>query len=110
MFFRCKDLLDFKYHIIKFHICHHTIFRPINLPLTPIYDENAFEGKSLTLSGWGSSVGEQQNERTKDFKLVTINVNSRKYCEENIFGAEGLKEQFDKQMPRGMFLILQIDF
>ena len=83
--------------------------RPISMPLQPIDDENAFEGQSVTLSGWGLDVGEQQYSQKKNFKLVTIAVNSREYCEEDIFGKEALKEagiplfKLQRQLPRGIF-------
>ena len=81
--------------------------RPINMPLQPIDDENAFAEDSVTLSGWGLKVGEQQYKPRKNFKLVTIEVNSREYCEDDIFGKEALKAagispfKLRKQLPRG---------
>ena len=86
--------------------------RPINLPMKPIDDENAFEGDSVTLSGWGLEVGEQQYKPRKNFKLVTIAVNSKEYCEEEIFGEEALEAagistfKLKRQLPRGMFVCL----
>ena len=83
--------------------------RPVSLPLLPIDDENAFEDESVTLSGWGLEVGEQQYKPRVNFKLVTIAVNSKEYCEEEIFGEEALKEagispfKLKRQLPRGMF-------
>ena len=84
--------------------------RPINLPMQPIDDENALEGESVTLSGWGLEVGEQQYKPRTNFKLVSIEVNSREYCEEEVYGVDALEEagisQFKlrRQIPRGMFL------
>ena len=83
--------------------------RPINLPMKPIDDENAFEGDSVTLSGWGLEVGEQQYKARTNFKLVTIAVNSREYCEEDIYGEDALKAagispfKLKRQLPRGIF-------
>ena len=83
--------------------------RPISLPLQPIDDENAFEGESVTLSGWGLKVGEQQYKPRTNFKLVSIEVNSREYCEEDIYGEDALKAagispfKLKRQLPRGIF-------
>ena len=84
--------------------------RPINLPMQPIDDENAFQDEAVTLSGWGLKVGEQQYAPRKNFKLVTIEVNTKEYCERDIFGEEALKSagispfKLKRQLPRGMFL------
>ena len=90
------------------------VIRPINLPLQPIDDENAFVDESITLSGWGLEVGEGNYTVRKNFKLVTIAVNSREYCEEEIFGVEALKEagispfKLKRQLPKGMLFIFLI--
>ena len=84
------------------------VIRPINLPLQPIDDENAFVDQSVTLSGWGLKVGETKDQTTKNFKLVTFEVNSKEFCEEEIFGDEALKEagiglfKRQRQIPKGI--------
>ena len=86
--------------------------RPVSLPMQPIDDENAFEDELVTLSGWGLEVGEQQYKPRTSFKLVTIAVNSKEYCEEEIFGEEALKAagippiKLKRQLPRGIIRIL----
>ena len=90
--------------------------RPINLPLQPVDDENAFQDEAVTLSGWGLEVGEQQYEPRKNFKLVTIEVNTKEYCENEIFGEEALKAagispiKLKRQLPRGIFLYQYFTF
>ena len=82
--------------------------RPINLPLQPIDDENAFVEQSVTLSGWGLKVGETKDQTTKNFKLVTFEVNPKEFCEEEVFGDEALKAagiglfKRQRQIPKGI--------
>ena len=86
--------------------------RPINLPMQPIDDENAFQDEAVTLSGWGLKVGEQQYAPRKNFKLVTIEVNTKEYCERDIFGEEALKAvgispfKLKRQLPRGTAMFI----
>ena len=84
------------------------VIRPISLPLQPLDDEDAYEDLFVTLSGWGLEVGEQQYKPRTDFKLVTFAVNSREYCEDEIYGDEALKAagisafKLKRQIPRGI--------
>ena len=122
-----RNIIDFKEHpkyldsrayydvaiaVANIPIDYTDVIRPISLPLQPIDDENAYEGESVTLSGWGLEPGEEGYTRRKNFKLVTIEVNPRQYCEDEIYGKEALKEAgispflLKKQIPRGMFSFL----
>ena len=83
--------------------------RPINLPMTPIDDENAFADNLVTLSGWGLEPNQQTYKPRTSFKFVTFQVNNREYCEDDIFGDEALEEagiskfQLKKRLNNGIF-------